>query len=684
MSALRSLTARQGKPFSRLPSFGVLLWLAAPPPRLPSALDSRLVYAVFLIGLALVSSRLLGVRFSWLRGLASAFIGFIAGFAFYYSQSLQGAGTPDFGIDFGVPALLATMLVLAIAEVASRPGAVATVPAGLVRPARPLNAIRRGFGRSRRYLQVLFIVARNGLNPYLRGRVSPPSFTGPSSVLAVRVRRTLEECGGVFVKLGQVLSTRPDLLPPPLIAELSKLQDAAPPVPFSLLEPVLIAELGAPPDRVFTDFDVEPIAAASIAQVHRALLPNGARVVVKIARPGIVSLVDRDVEIIRRLARAFAERAPWARKAGLMDLADGFAAAVWEETDFRIEAANIGALARAGEQDVRIPRVHAELSTAGVLVMEWLDGVKLRDSHELLRTLEVDRDHVARRLLRAILRQIMVDGVFHADPHPGNVLILRDGSPALIDFGSVGRLDAAQRAAIRRMLLAIDRRDPSLMRDALAELAGLRDGRVQDRLERALSQLLATRLGPGMRPGPELFTDVLKTLIEFELALPPHVAAVFRCLVTLEGTLALLSPRFQIVDESRAVGADLLRETVGLSGVRETVRDEVLAQLPILRRLPRRLERLIATLEDGRLEVRVSLFDSERERQFVSMLFGRSIFAFLGAALAVVSAMLLSALGGPNLATGVRLLPALGYCGLFASAVLILRVIVGVARDRSA
>jgi len=654
------------------------------PPALPSAFDSRLAYVLLLIALVLVSGRLLGIRVSWVRGLVAAFVGFVAGFVFYYGQAVQTGSTPDFALDFGVPALVVTMLVLAVAEVGYRPGAIPTMPTGLAHVPRPLKAMRRYLRFGRRYLQVLWIVARNGLNPYLRGRASVSGSSGQRAALAVRFRRTLEESGGVFIKLGQVLSTRPDLLPPAFIATLSELQDSAPPVPYEMLEPVLRSQLGAAPDEVFAEFERQPMAAASIAQVHRARLNSGQVVVVKVARPGITELVERDLEIIRGFAHAFSQRVAWARHAGVVDLANGFATAVWEETDFRIEAANIDAVSAAGGDEVRIPRVFPALSTDHVLVMEWLDGVKIRDSQDLLNAIGVDRSQVARRLLRSLLRQILIEGVFHADPHPGNVLILRDGTPALIDFGSVGRLDVAQQSAMRSLLLGVDRRDAAQMRDALAELAGVRDARTQDALERALSQMLATRLGPGMRPGAELFADVLRMLVDFELALPPHVAAVFRCLVTAEGTLAQLAPGFRVIDESRSVAADLLIDKVTVAGLRQAARDEFLSQLPILRRLPRHLDQLAGAIEDGRLSMAVSLFGSEQDRQFVSTLVGRSIYAFLGASIAIASVMLLSAPGGPQLSPEVSLPHGLGYAGLLVGAVLTLRVIVGVARDRAA
>jgi ubiquinone biosynthesis protein len=664
-------------------SLAILLAAQQKVPPFPSAAP----FAVILIVLAVVSGRLLGIRVSWLRGFMAAFIGTIVGFADYFGQGIQSSATPDFGLTFGVPALLATMVVLVSFELVGRPGVVPTVPRGLAGWPHPIRAVRDRGGRARRYAQVLWIAARNGLNPYLRGRTRAGG-PGQAHRLAASVRLALEESGGVFVKLGQVLSTRYDFLPPAFILELRGLQDAVPPVLFTALQPILTEQFAAGTEAVFSRFEHDSMAAASIAQAHLATLQTGERVVVKVERPHIIPLVERDLEIIQRLARSLAVRTEWARKAGIVDLADGFAAAVTEELDFRIEGGNLEAMRDAAARSgVRVPRVFREYSGSRVLVMEWLDGVKLRDGAKLLDELGIDRMHVARTLLLCVLRQIMIDGLFHADPHPGNVLILRDGTPALIDFGSIGRLDAAQQSALRRILIAFDRRDATQMRDALVEIADVPDSRRQEALERALSQFMARRLGPGLQPGAALFTDLMRLLIDYELSLPPHVSAVFRSLVTLEGTLALLAPGFQIMDESRKVAADLLGESLAPGSIEQALKDEVMTQFPILHRIPRRLDQLAATIEGGRLTVRISLFEGQQDQRLLGAIVGRAILAFVGGVLGIMAALLLGTSGGPPLAPlapTISLLHALGYAGLFVSTVLLLRVIVAIARDRVA
>ncbi len=645
---------------------------------------SQLSFVLLIFLLALVSGRLLGGRISWLRQMLAAFLGLIAGtvLAFLTSPSPQQAANnlPGQAV---LPALLATMVFTTIFELLAapqRPGA--AVKAGARIP-RPLRAMRRSLGRTARYVQIIWIAARNGLNPYV---AEPADLDAPSRRgFAVRLRRMLEQSEGVFVKLGQLLSTRPDVVPPAMIAELSSLQDSAPPADTAAVTALLVEELGADPSEVFAEFDQRPMAAASIAQVHRARLKSGERVVVKVQRPDIRPVVERDLDIMRRFARSLDRRAAWARRMGAIDLADGFAQALSEELDFRIEAGNIEAVraAASGSVEVVVPRVFRELSSRRVLVIEWLDGVSIRDARQRLDELGVDRHVLAQQLLLFMLRQIMLDGVFHADPHPGNVMLLRDGRPALIDFGSVGRLDAAQQSALRRLLTAVDRRNAGQMRDALLELAAADDARIGDLLERALSQFMARRLGPGMVVGADLFAELLQMLVGFGLRFPPHVTAVFRALVTLEGTLTQLAPGFQIMDESRRVASELLAEAMAPVSIQNAVRDEAFEQLPILKRLPRRVDQLLTTTERGQLTLSVSLFAGEQDRTLIATMVGRALLGFLSAAGGVISVLLLGVSGGPRFYwTGETLLHGVGYAGLVLSLILMLRVILAVARDR--
>jgi ubiquinone biosynthesis protein len=655
------------------------LYLAATQSPFPSG--SGITFFVVLFLLALISGRLLGGRISWPTQILAAFLGLVVGviFAFLTSSSPQQVTSYP---QVALPALLATMAITTLFELMATPRGPGAPVRGWARIPRPLRALRRWLGRTARYIQIVWIAARNGLNPYLgeAADVDAPARRG----FPVRLRRTLEQSKGVFVKLGQLLSTRPDVVPPAVIAQLASLQDAAPPEDSAAIATLLVEELGAEPSTVFAEFDERPMAAASIAQVHRARLKSGEPVVVKVQRPAIRPVVERDLDIMRRLARSLDRRAAWARRIGAVDLADGFAQAITEELDFRIEAGNIEAVrAAAGVVAVQVPRVFRELSSRRVLVIEWLDGVSIRDAGERLHELGLDRRELARQLLLFMLRQIMLDGVFHADPHPGNVMVLRDGRPALIDFGSVGRLDAAQQSALRRLLVSVDRRNAAQMRDALLELADGGDARTGDVLERALSQFMARRLGPGMAVGADLFADLLQMLVGFQLRFPPHVTAVFRALVTLEDTLAQLAPGFQILDESRLVAAELLHEAMTASSIQQAVRDEVLDQLPVLKRLPRRVDQLLTTTERGQLAVQVSLFAGEADRALIATMVGRALLAFLGATIGVISVMLLGVSGGPRFYFGGEtVLHGLGYAGLVVSLILMLRVILAVARDR--
>jgi ubiquinone biosynthesis protein len=299
------------------------------------------------------------------------------------------------------------------------------------------------------------------------------------------------------------------------------------PLSWAQIERVIGEELGG--TGMFTEIDTDPLASASIAQVHAATLRTGERVVLKVLRPGVTSLVERDLDIIARLARRTEARVGWARAIGVVNLAAGFAVALREELDFRVEAGNLAAVgaangATADSARIVIPRAYHDLSTRRVLVMERLDGQALsKAAHDPLA--DCDRERLARELLDSLLRQIVVDGIFHADPHPGNILLLADGRLGLIDFGAVGRLDSGLRAALQRLMLAIDRRDPVAMTDALLEVTARPDDLDEQALELSVGALLVRHLASGRAPDATMFADLFRLVTRHELAVPPEFVA---------------------------------------------------------------------------------------------------------------------------------------------------------------
>ncbi|MEV6844845.1 AarF/UbiB family protein [Actinoplanes sp. NPDC051411] len=544
-----------------------------------------------------------------------------------------------------------------------------TVP-GLVTLVRNWRGQRR---RTRRYTVIVGIAVRHGLGRFLRpGRQPADPGLGRT---AVALRRALEDGGVAFVKLGQTLSTRRDLLPPALVGELSKLQSQAEPAPWAQIEKAIADGLGRPVGEVFASIEPVPLAAASVGQVHSARLLDGTDVVVKVQRPAARRQIAADLDIIVRLGSRLDRTTGWGRSLGVHRLAEGFAASLREELDYTVELENTQAVAAGLRPSDRIvvPRTFPELSSPTVLVMSRLPSAP----GGFTGLAAEDRRRLAADLLGSVLHQIVVTGVFHADLHPGNVLIGPDGTVGLLDFGSVGRLDRTARSALGLLLYAIERDDPIAAASSLVELLGRPDELDQRALERDVGELMV-RYRAGAAGAAGVFTALFRLVVLHRFAVPAQVAAAFRAMGSLEGTLTLLSPGFDMLAAAQEAGGDLMRDAFEPAAVRQTLEGQLASLLPILQRLPQRLNKIVEDAEQGRFTVQVRALADRRDRQFITGLAQQLMLTILAAAATLGAILLLTSTAGPRLTPTLPLYAFLGYVLLFVAFVLGLRVLVRV------
>jgi ubiquinone biosynthesis protein len=629
---------------------------------------------------------LLGVNFSFARLVAAGAIAFLLGSVI--NRAILGPELVDsselfpafwfYLLSTGI-SLLAGMVFLVIAEL--------LVPSNtLPGPVYMARAFRRLLNRAARYTQITGIILRRGLGAYLRGgRRAELKTPEGRAALARQLRAALNEGGVTFIKLGQILSTRRDLLPPEFIAELSLLQDKAAHLPWEEIHAVLREELVTEDVHdAFASFDREPLAAASIAQVHTARLVSGEEVVVKVRRPGITAQVERDLDIVVRLAERVQRSTAWGRSIGAVDLANGFAAALREELDLRVEARNLAVVgaaeARSARSSLHIPVVYGDLSTERVLVMERIRGIPLGEAGCAIDERGLDRHTLARDLLTSLLRQIVIDGTFHADPHPGNIMLLENNRLTLLDFGSVGRIDAVLRGALVRLLLTFEHGDPIAATDALLDLVERPEALDEHRLERTLGQFMALYLAPGVPPDVRMFADLFRIIAEFGLAVPPEVAAVFRAIATLEGTLTAIAPGFNIVGEARSFAAGYLGEQLRPQAVQKTLTEELTTLLPMLRRLPRRLDRITSALEDGRLNVNVRPLANAQDQRVMRGMLHEALLTVLASTAGLMAVIMIGQDGGPAMTEEVSMFQFLGYALLVLAFILAMRVLVLIFR----
>jgi ubiquinone biosynthesis protein len=327
-----------------------------------------------------------------------------------------------------------------------------------------------------------------------------------------------------------------------------------------------------------------------------------------------------------------------------------------------------------------VPHVYEEYTTSRVLVMEWLDGVDVRrvawsDARP------ADRTKIADQLFRTFLEQMMQHGVFHADPHPGNVMLLSDGRLALIDFGATGRLDPVQQAALRDMMAGVTRRDPDAVAQAVLQVARLRRGVDVADFERALARFMAQHLAPGAKADAAMLNAMLRLFFEFGITLPAEWSTFFRALIVLEGTLTTIAPNYSVIDAAESIAGQWVRSQMTPGTVQQALRDEVLRTVPMIRRLPRHIDRAFTMLERDGLRVRVTHFADDHDEHVVTKLVNRAVMAFLAGTIGLFSVGLVAIEGGPEFSGNTPLLRVLGYFGLFCATVLAMRVIVAVLRD---
>jgi ubiquinone biosynthesis protein len=576
---------------------------------------------------------------------------------------------------FGAYALVTVfaMLTLVLVELLARPEA--------HRPPRNLphllRAVPRLAGRAIRYTQVSRIVIRRGLFHHDTEAGTEVS----ASHLGRSLRGAFEDAGGMFVKLGQAMAAQPQVVTPAVAAELARLQEQAAPADPVAAKLVLEQEIG-PPDEVFAELADTPIGAASIAQTYLARLRDGREVVVKVQRPGVADAVERDLDILGRLAARLDRRTAWARALGLTELVAGFAERTREELDFQIEAANVIAAQRTlRDADlIRIPAVIGACTTRRVLVEERVDGRGVGTPGVLDALDAAQRQALADGLLGLVMRQMLGGEPFHADPHPGNVFLRSDGLLALLDFGAVGRLDPFERSGLIDLLRGLQGEDASLLREAALQI-GTPSRRVDEQaFDRALAQLLARRSRPDGTMNPELFGDALVVFRDFGIVLPRSTTTLFRTLVTLLGTLDKIAPGYQVAEGVRRTRGELTAQQVVPHNLQELALQEALNAGPVLQRLPHQVDGLARALLRGELRTRVSLLSEPEDVRAARSMLNRLVTGLIGSALALTSAILLSASSRPVLG-GVSLVNLLGGIGLFFAVLLLLRLLVQILRE---
>jgi ubiquinone biosynthesis protein len=520
--------------------------------------------------------------------------------------------------------------------------------------------VRHGFG---------YFLEAHKLTDLLPGRSAEARLAAASangaSARGQHLRELLDELGPTFVKFGQLLSTRPDIVPPDIIAELRGLQDDVRPFPFEQAERVIEEDLGNSIERLFLEFEREPVAAASIGQVHRAILPNGRTVAVKVQRPGAPRQIEADLALLYQAAKLVKERVHALDFIDARALVDEFARQIRQELDYRLEARNAQTFHRnfAGDPHVHVPRVYWSYTRARVLTLEWLDGVQLADVDTLALSLE-ERRELAHRIAETWMAMIFRHGFFHGDPHPANILVLPEaGTIGLVDFGAVGKLTDDDMTKLTRLFIDAAAENVDALPKRLADL-GVRYPR--EREEEFLAELREfyyryygaslSEIDP-----VQVIRETFALIYSLNIHLPTRYVLLDRAIATLGSVGIELYPDFNVFEVARPYARGLLLERFTPQRVARRARRDAFRYAHVLAEAPFQWHDFMEQMRDGQIEVgfvHKGLDDFLEQTQRV---FNRLVIALIVTGGLIGSSLIgVFAKGGPHV-LGVNAISVVGF-----------------------
>ncbi|GAB6145496.1 ABC1 kinase family protein [Desulfocicer niacini] len=508
------------------------------------------------------------------------------------------------------------------------------------------------------------------------------SAVDPDIDINKRIRMALEELGPTFVKIGQMLSMRPELLPAQLIDELSHLQDNVEPVPFEVIKSVLADEFDEPLDSLFINYETEPVASASLSQVHRAVLTKkGVSVAVKVQRPGIAETIEVDLDILAMVTQQAHDTIDALKVYDLPGVVKANRQTLLREINFMREARYIQvARARFGNDGtIYIPAVYSDHSTEKVLVTEFIQGEKISSK---LKLSDLHRKNLAKAGVKSAVTQILQHGFYHADPHPGNMLVTDDYRLCLMDWGMVGRLTEGERDELLFLVQAINDRDTRELVNMLLNITTLLSDTInRSLLEKDLMELMDVYLSIPLEEVrvKTMLVDFVEVIRNHQLRLSPDLSMVIKALITVEGTARMLFPEIDVMSEAEPHIRDLVAERHSAGRIRQRLQSNLSSMWTLQQHLPGSLSSIVKQVENGSLAIQFKHKNLESFQKLLESSFNLLTLGIILGAMIIGSSMIIT--------TGVKPwlfgFPALGMIGYLIAAVIGLWLIIIIIRRQN-